>query len=174
MTQRPNNPHDPRSIVSLLSLEEEAAPRWKPSDLAPMFQHQLRAPLVFDLEDLAGAQQRSIQEMTIVPGGGPVLNTFADVLFAAAPPIDLLELIKDYAKSASDDKQAPLPREVATVLYYLAIAAALVRCKKRITSLPDQPLRDGLAWAQAQPFIDDRSRDLLTLTLSQLSPPPPM
>jgi len=72
----------------------------------------------------------------------------------------LLEQVRTFAKSAMSQTDAGLPYEVAAILYYGAIASALLRCESRITQMDDVSLRRGVQWALEQPWIDAGLRDL--------------
>ena len=77
------------------------------------------------------------------------------------PPIQLLVMVKDSAKSCRQAADAPLPKEVASVGYYLCIAAALLRLGQKLSSLNDQELRHGMDWVLGQPWVDDGSKCLV-------------
>src|SRR5205823_4989142 len=91
-------------------------------------------------------------------GKAPPLNSFGDLLSHPRPPLELLELTKEFAKTSDTRASSPLPPEVATVLYYAAIVAARLRHGAGITGLGARDLRDGIAWALRQPWLDGRVR----------------
>src|SRR3954465_4769755 len=99
-----------------------------------MFQHQLRAPRRSDLPKMTD-QLASASE--------PPIETFGDLLSHPRPPIALLERVKDFAKSSRFAQDGPLHPEVATLLYFAAIAVALVRCGARISELDSRALGQG-------------------------------
>jgi hypothetical protein len=97
-----------------------------------------------------------------------VLKSFGDLLYHPNPLPELLELAKEFAKEHRADAESPLPREVATVLYYASIAAALARCGRRITRHDDATLRKGFQWGCEQPWVDEATRGLLREGLQQV------
>jgi hypothetical protein len=68
--------------------------------------------------------------------------------------LELLQMAKDYAKSCLNAAEAPMPKEVAGVLYYLAIGTALVRRHQRITELGDRELRQGFDSVLSLPWLE--------------------
>ena len=61
--------------------------------------------------------------------------------------IELLHAIKQWARHVRSDPATPLSPGPATILYYAALASALVHFSQRITSLSADQLREGFAWA---------------------------
>jgi predicted transcriptional regulator len=92
-------------------------------------------------------------------------------LLHAAPPIELLSLTKEFAKANMDHPDSSLPKEVAAVLYYASISAALARRGERISQLNDAELERGLRWAKDQPWVDKQIQHLLVQALNKLSNP---
>jgi hypothetical protein len=99
-----------------------------------------------------------------------LLKSFSDLFQHPAPPLELLELTKDFAKANMDPVQSSLPTEVAAALYYTCIAAALVRLDTRITRLPDAELRRGLLWTREQPWLDEATKQLLLQAAGKIGP----
>lgn len=158
MTHANELTHRSKSLVGMLELAING-PLWEPQELAAILQHQLSAPLEFDLSVL-GADSVSILAKG-QPQGGPPIRTFRDLLLHARPPIELLELTRQFAKGCRTRPDGPLPDEIATLLYVLSIAVALTRCGRRITKLDDEALQHSFAWALAQPWVDAPSRQLI-------------
>ena len=84
-------------------------------------------------------------------------------------PIELLRLAKDFAKANMDHPDGSLPKEVAAVLYYASISAAMTRLDERISQLKDTELERGLRWAREQPWVDNQIQQLLVRALNKLS-----
>ncbi len=150
--------NDSQSLARLLALDADSAD-WNSVDLAAILEHQLRAPLEADLARSAPGKKRTLAELTHTTTRP--ITTFADLFADPAPPVDLLIFVKDFAKSARLAKTGPLPEEVATALYYAAIAKALVCHKTKITNMTVDALRDGLNWALRQPWISGPLREIL-------------
>jgi hypothetical protein len=163
---------DPRRLASLFQAEDEAAGGvaacpWGPDDLGEILRHQLAAPILF------GPDPAADRPTGAGPGGAgkapvPPLSNFGDLLTHPAPPLELLRLTKEFAKASDTRPQCPLPKEVATALYYAAILAALLRHGQRITELSDRSLRSGAEWGLRQPWLPAQLRPLYQLGLDRL------
>jgi len=151
---------DARSLTPMMDLEGGEDPGlWRPGELGAILRHQLAAPLEFDFSFLGAERPPSLDALAATEG--PPIRTFGDLLRHPRPPIELLESTKEFAKRCRSRPEAPLPDEIATMLYILSIVAALTRCTRRITKLDDQGLRYSLDWALAQPWLDPATHDLL-------------
>src|SRR5215469_13647118 len=124
-----------QQLSTLMASGEEHSPLWRPDELAAMFRHQMSAPVLMDLGSFDPRTANQLKALTAAQG--LLLSSFADLFNHANPPIQLLQLVKDFAKANLDHPESGLPREIATALYYASIAAALVRLGKRISQLPD-------------------------------------
>lgn len=143
-----------------------ARPFWRDEDLGPLYRHQMAAAVQVDLGGLdAGAASR-------LPGlcaaHGLLLRSFGDLFAHPSPPVELLELTKRFAKALRHHPDSPLPPQVASVLYYASIVAALARCGRRISALDDASLRVGVEWALGRSWIDPPTRALLAEGLGLL------
>ena len=98
-------------------------------------------------------------------GGG--IRTFRDLFTHPAPPVHLLQLTKNFAKSHLKHPESPLPPEIATVLYYSSIITAWVRLNRRISELTAADLKRGLDQVLAEPWLDQDMRQLLAEGLAQ-------
>lgn len=132
---------------------------WRPEEFAAIFRHQLAAPLGADLGGLGPRLGEKLAGLR-TPDGRPIA-TFGDLLHHPAPPVALLDLVKEFAKTSRRAGQSYLPPEVATMLYYLTIAVALCRCDCCLTRLEGAALQEGFRWARAQPWADEVTRELL-------------
>jgi len=150
----------PQRLGEILELGLSARAVWRPEELQAVLEYQLAAPLQFDLGGLDPSVVRKLR--TLSAAEGLLLQSLRDLFQHPHPPIDLLTLVKGFAKSSSEYPDSPYPREVALVLYYLSIAVASLRCQARITSLGDEELRRGLDWALGQKWLDEASRKILT------------
>ena len=164
-----SDPHPPtNSLADFFELDVEPRRVWQPHELGAILHHQLSVPLAAELGPLVlGAAVRSdgggagaLDDGGADAGGGARLATFGDVLHHPRPPVRLLELIKDFAKSSRADPQGALPSDVATVLYVAAVVVARVACGRRISRLTDAAERDNVAWVLARPWLDPPTRAL--------------
>ena len=136
-------------------------------ELAAIFRHQISAPM---LVDLGGFDPRTASRLKLVSEAqGLLLKSFADLLHHPSPPVELLELVKDFAKANLDHPESGLPAEIASALYYTSIAAALVRWDTRISKLPDAGLQRGLSWTREQAWLDEKTRELLAQALEKIA-----
>ena len=157
---------DPRSLEQLLSVSDEE-PLWQPDELAAILEHQLSAPLEFDL---AFGERRPADALREAQTGvDPPIETFRDLFAHPRPPVELLEQTKQFAKQCRKQPDGPLPDEIATILYILSIVAARARAIRGISKLDDHALRHSLDWALTQPWLDAWSRDVLSAARRALS-----
>ncbi len=85
---------------------------------------------------------------------------------------ELLELTCRFAKSAMLDPTGPLPKEVASVLYYGSILVALKRHGRRLSRLDDESLARGVRSVLAWDWLDESTRNLLQQGLDSISTGP--
>lgn len=159
---------DARSLARMMGFGTGREPLWEAEELGSILQHQLDAPLGPDL----GLVDRSLPDRLpqLAAAGGRPLGTFRDLFVDPRPPLELLELTKRFAKRCRSQEDSALPGEIATVLYFLAIAAALTRCGRRISGLDEPALCHGLDWALAQPWLDATAREICQAGLSAVRP----
>lgn len=155
-----------KELAALMATGEERAHLWRPDELAAIFRHQISTPMLVDLDNFdphAADRLKMLSE-----AHGLLLKSFADLFHHAAPPVELLKLVKDFAKANVDHPESGLPSEIATALYYLSIAAALVHLDTRISKLSDADMQRGLSWAREQSWLDARTKALLDEALEKL------
>lgn len=156
-----------RELAALISTGDESSPLWGASELAALFRHQMSAPMLMDLGSFDARTAEQLK--TLAAAQGLLLSSFADLFNHPAPPLQLLQMVKDFAKANMDHPESGLPREIATALYYISIAAALVRLDARISQLPDAELHRGLRKTQEQKWLDAQTKALLAGALKKLS-----
>ena len=157
-------------LASLLSSGGERSRLWRPDELAAIFRHQMSAPMVVDLG--AFDARTALRLRSLSEAQGLVLKSFGDLFHHPAPVLELLGLVKDFAKANVDQPESGLPGEIAAALYYTSIAAALVRLNVRITQLPDPALQAGLQQTLEQAWLDEPTKALLIQALAKVSGEP--
>lgn len=133
---------------------------WGAEDYPGLWQHQLAQPLASVLQ--AGLLTRSAQAV----GRS---TTVADLLRHAEPSLEELRQLKEIARTYVKAGHTDIPAEIATALYFTAIAAAISRHGERITKSDDSVLEHGLRALLTRPWLDDETRALLQSVWSQLS-----
>jgi hypothetical protein len=114
---------------------------------------------LFDLEHAPG---RSID-------ADPMLQTPLRMLFSEPGlPLDWITRVKNGAKKWRDDVDAPIPQEIATLLYYASIAVALSRHGTRISNLDDAALRNGFECLLALTWCPDDLKKILSAALGKM------
>jgi hypothetical protein len=150
---------DASLLARMMDLRAEEHELWDVQDLAAVLEHQLAAPLEADLGGLRPGLGGLLERLQ--PAGGPPIRTFKDLLDHPHPPLELLELCKQFGKRCRSNPDGPLPEDIATALYLASIAAAITRGGQRITKLADEGMRHGYRWALKQSWLDPSTRRLL-------------
>ncbi|MEO0514893.1 MAG: hypothetical protein AAF086_06310 [Planctomycetota bacterium] len=147
------HPSDPTALAELFNLgQPDTALPWSTSDLGAMLRHQLHQPL---------GPAPGIQG-TPASDDGYATRPHLDLFTQSSPPLARLRRVKDLAK-AGDTPEGQLPRDVATVMYYAALAAARVHHPEQpITRLDDEAFRVGLDWALQLPWLDPALKPLFS------------
>lgn len=157
---------DLRRMSTLLDLRRRAdRQEWRPDELKDMLLHQLGAPLYLSLGTLSAEVVHQLR------CNEPPLDarlTLAELFAHPQPPLELLKLVKRFAKQCRREPENPMPSDLVMFLYYVSIAAALVRVNQRISELADGHLRHGMQWVAAQVWVDAEMRSLLTQGLNLL------
>jgi hypothetical protein len=152
-----------------LFLEDAAHPDhiWFADELSALFRHQMAAPVEFDLTTHKNSDHRQLAQLA--EASGLLIKSFKDLLAHPHPPADLLIMTKDFAKASRISKKPALPKDIAHVLYFASIAVAMVRCRRRISTLSDRDIVKGLRWGQEQPWVDDWLKTLLRDATREIS-----
>ncbi|MGA2175336.1 MAG: hypothetical protein ABSH38_10180 [Verrucomicrobiota bacterium] len=161
----------PKSLAAFMAAGDERARLWRTDELGAIFRHQLSAPILVDLGGFDPATAGRLK--TLSNAQSLLLKSFLELFLHPVPPVELLTLTKEFAKTNMDHPDSILPKEVAAVLYYTSIAAGLVRLDQRISQLNDAELRRGFTWAKDQRWVDPPIQQLLAQGLQKLSPPGP-
>ena len=156
----------PERLADVFAIGADSARVWRPEELGAVFRHQMAAPVSVDLGSLDPGVSGKLK--TLTDASGLLLKSFRDLFQHPAPPVELLRLVKEFAKLNRDQPESLLPPEVASVLYYLSIAAALARWEERISALSDEELQRGFAWAMSQNWVDEPARELLRSARAKL------
>jgi hypothetical protein len=155
----------PEALAALLNSGSENARVWQPDEFAAIFRHQLSAPVFVDFARMPKGAAAKLKRVS--DAQGLLLKSFSELFHHPVPPIELLEMTKDFAKANMDHPESALPGEVATALYFASIAAAYVRLGARISKLSDQDLRAGWLWTRDQGWIDEKTKALLAEALAK-------
>lgn len=150
---------DSHAMVALLDAGTDDNRIWNAAELGAILRHQLSAPIQVDL--VCMEQRLAAQLRLAAESQGLLLKSFGDLLHHPNPPVGLLKLTKDFAKACRLSRGGPLPREIATVLYFASIVVAMTRCQRRITRLDDAATRRGVEQCLAQNWLDAPTRQLL-------------
>jgi hypothetical protein len=136
-------------LAQLLVLDEKSP--WVGNDSAEILKEQLLAPALPDLETVSAISPEipAIRQL-FVARQIPLDRSFLDHMTAPVPVLEMLQLIKEFARHTRDDMSSPLRGTSATVLYFGAIAAAWRGCKAKITQISNEQLRERFAWAARQ------------------------
>ena len=149
---------NPQCLAKILSVDDSTQDLWRTDDLGAIYRHQLAATICIDFASAGSRLGRKLDESKLDPR--VFQQTFSEALFGSQPNMELLQLIKVFAKEKRSDPNSPLPKPVALVLYFGAIAA-MTLCGETISKLSSSEQRDGIEWGIDLPWIDNAMRELL-------------
>ena len=149
---------DRHQLATLLDLSPDAERLWGDDELGALLRHQMTAPMQVDLINLE--RGLALKVRNLAESLGLTLKSFGDLLAHPNPPVELLKITKDFAKACRLSPHSPIPHEIASVLYFASIAAAMVRCRRRITGLTNDALAEGFRWVLTRPWLDAPTRAL--------------
>src|SRR4051812_6588394 len=86
-----------QSLARIMEAQEGEFHNWGEEELDLMLLHQLAAPLQFDIELASGELAKKL--MDYCAAGNSLPNRFCDLLHSPTPPIELLDLTKQFAKA---------------------------------------------------------------------------
>jgi hypothetical protein len=155
-----------RPLADLIELDPSPQRLWTPDELGDILRHQLSAVVEFDLSAMNPTLRKQLS--TLGAAQGLLVKSFHDLFAHPNPPVELLKLVKDYAKANALHADSALPEGIAKVLYYLAIAVARIRCNQSITRMAPTDLLDSMRWAAALPWLGEAERDLLLAAVRSL------
>ena len=146
-------------LRALMDPSQPDAVPWSSSDLRAILEHQLATPLVSEFDQLAEASRLSGDRvLSILEASG--CRTFRDAIRNASQSADAIRLVKDLAK-ASLAQDGDLPRDVARVLYVLAIVHGRQAGVSNLTSLDDASLERETRRCLTFGWLPDEIRRLL-------------
>ena len=154
-------------LRALMDPSEPDVVPWSSSDLRAILEHQLATPLVSELDQLAEAGRiPSDQVLRILEASG--CRTFLDVIRNVSLCADAIRLVKDLAKT-SLAHSGDLPRDVARVLYVLAILRAQQAGVSDLTSLDSASLERETRRCLTFGWLPDEIRCLLRVDPNGMS-----
>jgi len=154
-------------LSALMATGEERSKLWQPEELAAIFRHQMSSPVQLDLGAFDPRTANRLR--TLSEAQGLLLKSFSDLFHHPVPLVELLQLVKDFAKANLDQPESGLPGEIAAALYYTSIASALVRLDRRISQLPDPDLLHGFQRIMEQTWLDEKTKALLAKAVEKIS-----
>lgn len=154
------------SLSELFASGSSEGSPWCTADYTGLWLHQLAQPLAAVLADVDQSQFKAIRPAT---QGASI----RELLQHRTPPLAPLRQLKEVARSYVRTGRDVFPAEIATALYFAAIAVALIRARQRITKSDNTVLEHGFRLLLNCSWLDDGTRASLQLALTSISPVPP-
>ncbi len=140
------------TLAQVMRLGQSHHVEWAPDDLAQMLEHLLSSDLALELTSLDQVSAEMISQ--VASSGDRPLQTIRDVLTDPNPPHQLLNWLKQYARTKSARHSGPLPTPVASVLYFASIVSARLRCQTTLTTFDDATVIEAIRWALDQSWLE--------------------
>lgn len=148
----------PHRLAALLELVMTPGGGWQREELHAILQGRLNPSQPPPEEDANSESHPPLEEFILA--GDLEIQTLQELFSGADPSLELLRQAKDFAKAHLEHPGSAWPSEVARMIYYAAIAAALVRRHARITRMAPEEIQRALQWGLAQPWATPSLRDL--------------
>lgn len=129
---------------------------WNERDLAALLQHQLNLP--WDHPALGGPTPgRLASDVEETQPRSTLLQLFS----AANPSVAALRQVKDLCKAATQSPEPAIPKELALLLYYVAIGVAQLRTGESISSSSGDAIAEGILRVLVIPWCPPELRRML-------------
>jgi hypothetical protein len=142
----------PAELAELLDVDRANEPLWSASELSEILCHQLDVPLERGMLSLAPTDVAQVASLR--QAASPPVTSMRSLLEHPAPPMVLLELVKDFAKECRNHPDRGLPIKISTAIYLACIARSITSAADAITSLDPGDLLEGFHWLAAQEWAD--------------------
>jgi hypothetical protein len=160
----------PQHLAALLGLASREGEDWHADEMGAVFSHLWQADLADELAALGpGVSTRASH---LAESHDPPIRTLGDLMQSPSPPVELLDMAREFAKACNRRRRFSLPPDVSAALYYLCIGAAAARCRRWITRLPAAEVRGGLQWVLSRDWLPPCARELAAEALKRLPHPP--
>ncbi len=141
-------------ITGILEMNNETK-TWTDRDLSRMWQQILNT--TFESLKLSDSFRR------IEPRMDPANTKVRDVLFADAPSLKMLDLLRSYAKAEYSEAGGIEDFPCYFVLYMTSIAAAVYKHQQPLSRLPAEQLRKNIKWVLEFTWIDPNAHEYLEI-----------
>jgi hypothetical protein len=140
---------------------------WSEAELTQLLNHQLRQNLSKVLNELGESVPIQPKDSAAAYSDKPPA-TLDELFRHPAPTLKTLDAVKRWARRAVRDDAGQLPTEISSLIYFAAIAAALVRCRARISKSDDATLRFGFEQQLTRPCANSFLHTLIRQAMTQL------
>gem|GEM_PF-273497 len=152
-------------LARLFGVSARRDAEWESFDLKSRLTRLLATPL---LHSLPGIDPRALVRNSRWFGlARPDTITLRDVFFDPRPPIELLCEIKNEARRLTRMRNPQLPRNLASLLYFAAIAAAQIRRGLWISTLDPEMIQQGANTLVDEPWVVEPVRGVLQRFVGQ-------
>lgn len=158
----------PQKLAELMSLDSRPLMEWKLDELPSILKHQWSAPLHPDLSQIDPALENRLEQAR--RSSARQWRCFADILEDSQVPLEVLQILLDFAKASWTHPHRPMPQAIAQVMYYACIAKAWRGHQLIIGGLEERHVRRGFEWALSLSWLDDATRQVFAEARQSLSP----
>lgn len=142
---------------------------WSSSDLRAILEHQLDVQLNHEavkLSEASGLSEDRVRAIT----AGKEHATFGAILRVEKPELEVVNLIKNYAKAAMR-ADGDLPRDVARILYLMAITCGRLVGQHDVSSLDDLSVNREISRCLTFAWLPEKVREHFRRFIARNSSP---
>ena len=161
----------PQVLAEMMAVESAPLLPWRADELGLIFEHQLKAPLIQDLEVLAPAFADRLRDVT--NSQNHAAGSFLDLFQDAAPSLDVLTVLQEFTEFQLAEPESLMPPEFAKVLGLACATLAWRRHHRLLGKLTPESLRDELTSAIRLPWLGGPVKEMFFIALHEFEGPQP-
>ena len=156
----------PQVLAEMLAVESSPLMPWRADELGLIFEHQLKAPVVDDLEVLSPPFAERLR--AIGKAEKHSFGSFGELFQEPGVSLEVLSILQEFTEAQLAQPDSLMPPEFAKVLRLACAVQAWRLHGQLLATLTPQSLLDGLNWAIGLPWLARPMREMFLRGVHEL------